>query len=83
MDTVGTMRLAPMLKEMGTMVHMCTTGTSAVSSMVLASVAPQRVHVPQVDVRMTPSTCAALSLEPISLPNERALATDVPLPTVV
>ena len=39
----------------------CTTGTSAVSSMLLASVAPQRVHVPQVEVRITPSTCAALS----------------------
>lgn len=60
MDTVGTMRLAPMLNEMGTMVHICTTGTSAVSSMLLASVAPQRVHVPQVEVRITPSTCAAL-----------------------
>ena len=58
---LGTMRLAPMLNEMGTMVHICTTGTSAVSSMLLASVAPQRVHVPQVEVRITPSTCAALS----------------------
>ncbi len=83
MDTVGTIRLAPILREIGTMVHMWTTGTSAASSMALASVAPQRVHVPQVDVSMTPSTCAALSCEPISVPNLRELATDVPLPTVV
>lgn len=81
-DTVGTMRLAPILKEIGTIVHIWTTGTSAVSSMALASVAPQRVQVPQVEVKMTPSTWAALSCEPISLPNLRALATEVPLPTV-
>lgn len=83
METVGTMRLAPMLREMGTMVHMWTTGTSAASSMALASVAPQRVQVPHVEVRITPSTCAALSCEPISVPNLRELATEVPLPTVV
>ncbi len=53
MATVGMMRLAPTEREMGTMVAMCTTGTSAVFSMALASVAPQRVQVPQVEVRIT------------------------------
>ncbi len=83
MDTVGTMRLAPMLREMGTMVHMCTTGTSALSSMALASVAPQRVQVPQVEVRITACTWASLRRLPISMPKLLALATAVPLPTVL
>lgn len=82
MDTVGTIRFAPTLREMGTMVAMCTTGMSAVSSMALASVAPQRVHVPQVEVRITACTCASRRRLPISVPKALAFATEVPLPTV-
>lgn len=82
MATVGMILLAPTLNEMGTIVAICTTGTSAASSIAFASVAPQRVHVPQVEVRMTACTPASRKRWPISWPNFLALATAVPLPTV-
>jgi hypothetical protein len=49
----GTIRLAPTVIEMGTIDATWTTGIP-MRSISLASVAPQRVSVPQVDVRMTP-----------------------------
>lgn len=53
MATVGMILFAPTLCEMGTIDAICTTGMSPLSSMALASVAPQRVHVPQVEVSIT------------------------------
>ena len=78
----GTIRLAPTVMEIGVTVHTCTTGIP-VASIPLTIVAPQRVQVPHVLVRMTASTCAAFSLAPISSENFLAEATAVPLPTVV
>ena len=78
---VGTIRLAPTVLEMGTMEHVWTTGSPSLS-ISLAIVAPQRVQVPQVEVRITPWTPSATRIFPISLPNSTALATDVALPTV-
>ena len=48
-----------------------------------ASVAPQRVPVPQVPVRITAPTCASRSSAAISLPNVAAVATGVSTPEVV
>ena len=52
---LGTIRLAPTVWEMGTMEQTCTVGIPARSSS-LTIVAPQRVQVPQVEVRMTACT---------------------------
>ena len=82
MATAGTILFAPTVREMGTMVHTWTTGSPALS-ISFTIVAPQRVQVPQVDVRMTAVTPSAMSLRAISSPNRFALATAVPLPTVV
>jgi hypothetical protein len=49
---VGMIRLAPTVKEIGTMEHIWTTKIPA-RSISLQIVAPQRVQVPQVEVRMT------------------------------
>ena len=81
MATAGTMRLAPTVSEMGVTVQTCTTGRPA-RSISLTIVAPQRVQVPQVLVRMTASTPSATSLRPILVANSFAEATAVPLPTV-
>ena len=59
-ETEGTIRFAPTVREIGTIVHTCTVGMPARSSS-LTSVAPQRVHVPHVDVRITAWTPASLS----------------------
>lgn len=75
------MRFAPTVREMGTIAHRCAVGRPARSSS-LASVAPQRVHVPQVDVRMTACTPVSISARAMSRPNFRARATDVAFPTV-
>jgi hypothetical protein len=81
MDTAGTIRLAPTVREMGTILH---TWTVAIPfcSIAFVIVAPQRVSVPQVDVRMTASTPAPLNSSPIALPNRVALDTAVVFPTV-
>ena len=81
MAIVGTIRFAPTVREMGMIVHMCTTGS--LRSISFTIVAPQRVQVPQVEVRMTVVTPSATSLSAISAPNRLALATAVPFPTVV
>ena len=78
----GTIRLAPTVIEIGVTVQMCTTGIP-VASIPFTIVAPQRVQVPHVLVRMTASTWSFLSFAPISSANFLAEATAVPLPTVV
>ena len=52
-------------------------------SISLASVAPQRVPVPQVPDRITASTPASFSSSAISWPNFVETATGVPFPVVV
>jgi hypothetical protein len=52
-------------------------------SISLASVAPQRVPVPQVPERTTASTPDSFSSSAISWPNFVAAATGVPFPVVV
>ena len=81
MATAGTMRLAPTVRDMGTIVQMCTVGIPARSSS-FTIVAPQRVQVPQVDVSITAWTPSATISTAIDWANFLALATDVPLPTV-
>jgi hypothetical protein len=54
----------------------------ATRSISFASVAPQRVPVPQVPERRTASTPVSLSSAAISLPIRVALATGVPFPIV-
>ena len=78
---VGTILFAPTVSEIGTIVHMWTTGN--LRSISLTIVAPQRVQVPQVDVNITAVTPSATSLSAISAPKRFAFATAVPLPTVV
>lgn len=78
---VGTILLAPTVIEIGITVHMCTTGKPA-RSISLTIVAPQRVHVPQVEVKITASTSFAFKSTAISAANFLELATEVPLPTV-
>ena len=56
----GTTLLAPTLMEIGVTVHTCTAGIPC-ASVSLTIVAPQRVQVPQAEVRMIPSTFIALS----------------------
>ncbi len=82
MATAGTILLAPTVKEMGVTVHTCTTAIPALS-ISFTIVAPQRVQVPQVLVRMTACTPSFTSSWAISVANAAAFATDVPLPTVV
>ncbi len=82
MATAGTIRFAPTVCEMGTIVQMCTTGIPK-ASIALTIVAPQRVQVPQVEVSITASTPSSFSFAPIAVPNFFALAIEVPLPTVV
>ncbi len=62
-----TIRFAPTITATGVIVETCTVGRPAFSSS-LAIAAPQRVLVPQVEVRMTASTRAARSLAAISRP---------------
>jgi len=81
MAIVGTILLAPTVSEMGTTVHKCTTGIPA-RSISLTIVAPQRVQVPQVDVRITAVMPSATKSLLISWANFFADATAVPFPTV-
>ena len=81
MATLGTIRLAPTVVEIGTIEQTCAQGRPA-RSISLQSVAPQRVQVPQVDVRMTACTPSAIKRVAISCPKRLACATSVALPTV-
>lgn len=80
--TVGTILFAPTDFDIVVIVAICTIGMPYLS-ISLTIVAPQRVQVPHVDVRITPSTPASFSSLPISVPNFIALPTDVPVPVVV
>ena len=75
------MRTAPTVLEMGVTVQMWTAGMPAFS-ICFTIVAPQRVQVPHVEVRMTPFTPALTSLSPISCPMRVASDTEVELPVV-
>ena len=77
----STILLAPTVMEIGVTVQMWTTGSPALS-ISLTIVAPQRVQVPHVLVRITASTPSAISLFAISAAYAFADATAVPLPTV-
>ncbi len=81
MPAAGTMRLAPTITATGVMVETCTVGSPARSSS-RAIAAPQRVLVPQVEVRMTASTPAARSFSAISAPMRALWASVVATPTV-
>src|SRR5438876_361796 len=76
-----TMRLAPTITATGVMVETCTVGSPARSSSRVIA-APQRVLVPQVEVRMTASTPAARSFSAISRPMRALWASVVATPTV-
>lgn len=82
MATAGTMRFAPTVFEIGTIVQMWTTGMPY-DSIAFTIVAPQRVQVPQVEVRITASTPSSFNCLPMASPYFFELAIDVPLPTVV
>ena len=79
---VGTILLAPTDSEIVVIVAIWTIGIPYLS-ISLTIVAPQRVQVPQVEVKITPSTPAAFNSAPISLPNSTDLPTAVPVPVVV
>lgn len=81
MAMAGTIRFAPTVLEIGTMVQIWTAGIPALS-ISLAIVAPQRVQVPQVDVMITALTPSLTRSFAIWRANCPALATDVPFPTV-
>lgn len=81
MATAGTMRLAPTVREMGVTVQTWTTGIPT-RSISFTIVAPQRVQVPQVLVRMTAWTPSLTNSWAISAAKDLALATEVPFPTV-
>lgn len=76
------MRTAPTDSEMGVTVATWAAGIPALS-MAFTIVAPQRVHVPHVLVRIAPSTPAATSSAAISSPIRVASATEVEFPVVV
>jgi hypothetical protein len=63
----GTIRLAPTITATGVIVDTCTVGSPERSNS-LAIAAPQRVLVPQVEVRITASTPAARNWAAISRP---------------
>lgn len=79
--TPVTILVDPTISATGTIVHTWAVGMP-VLSISLLSADPQRVLVPQVDVRITPSTPASLSAAPISLPILRAFSTVVATPVV-
>jgi hypothetical protein len=81
MPAAGTTRFAPTITATGVIVETCTVGNPAFSSS-LAIAAPQRVLVPQVEVRMTASTRAARSFSAISRPMRSLCASVVATPVV-
>jgi hypothetical protein len=73
--------LAPTITATGVIVETCTVGRPALYTS-FAIAAPQRVLVPQVEVRMTASTRAARSLAAISRPMRSLCARVVATPVV-
>ena len=82
MARAGRIRLAPTARAMEVMVQICTVGIPARSNS-LVIVAPQRVPVPQVEVRITACTPSAINRRAISWPNFLPFSKVVPLPVVV
>ncbi|SDK14268.1 hypothetical protein SAMN05660472_00858 [Natronincola ferrireducens] len=79
---VGTILLEPTVFATGIKLAICTIVKPAFS-ISFTIVAPQRVQVPHVEVRITASTPANLKSSAISLPILAASAWVVPVPTVV
>ena len=77
----GRMRIAPKAVAIDVIAVMSTVGRPA-ASICRASVAPQRVPVPQVLVRITACTPSLMSTVAISVPMRSALARLIPVPTV-
>lgn len=78
----GTILFAPIVFEIGTTVQICTTGMPT-RSISFTIVAPQRVQVPHVDVRITAPILSSLSFPTKSSPNAFAFPVAVPVPVVV
>lgn len=78
----GTILFAPIVLEIGTTVQTCTTGIPT-RSISFTIVAPQRVQVPQVEVRITAPIPSSFSFPTKSSPNAFALPVAVPVPVVV
>jgi len=78
----GTILKTPTALAIDVIVQIWLVGRPARSSSFVI-VAPQRVPVPQVEVRMTACTPSSFSLAAISLPNLLAFSIVVPLPVVV
>lgn len=81
MPIAGMIRFAPTVNEMGTTVAICATGIPT-RSISFAIVAPQRVQVPHVEVRITAEMLSCSKRWAISLPKPLALLVDVPVPVV-
>jgi hypothetical protein len=75
------MRREPTISATGVMVQTCAVGMPTLS-ISFVSADPQRVLVPQVEVRMTPSTPAALRSAAIAFPIFLAFSTVVATPVV-
>ncbi len=78
----GTILLAPIVSDIGTTVHIWTTAIPALS-ISFTIVAPQRVQVPHVEVKITASTSSSNNFLENSSPNLLELPTLVPVPVVV
>jgi len=78
----ATIRFEPTISATGVIVQMCAVGMPARSSSV-AIAAPQRVLVPQVEVRITASTPACRRYSAISRPSRRLLASGLVKPVVL
>ena len=76
-----TTRLEPTMKATGVIAHTWATGSPTLS-ISLVSAAPQRVLVPQVEVRITPDTPSDLSSRAMSCPILLAFSTVVATPVV-
>ena len=81
MEMVGTILLAPTVSATGIKLHICTIVKPAFS-ISLTIVAPQRVHVPHVDVRITASILSSKSFLVKLSPKAFAFPVDVPVPVV-
>ncbi len=82
MPLPGTTRLEPTISATGVIVQMWAVGSPARSSSV-AIAAPQRVLVPQVEVRITASTPAARRCAAISRPRRRLFSSGLLRPQVL
>lgn len=78
----GIIRGTPMAEAMEVIVQICATGMPT-RSISFAIVAPQRVPVPQVDVRITPCTLSAKRAAAMAVPKDLLCSYEVPLPVVV